>query len=182
MDNWLESACATSEPPPGDVASCTWSTGGNYTIYAITPHEHLLGMSMTVTLDPGTPQQRVLLAEPFDFHYQRSYAVSPPVTVTSSDKIQVSCHYNPVLRSTLPYVKNLPPRYVLWADGSSDEMCLAIITAVATGARPMVATSTAPSFGGAAVNWPMLSGASATSARQRALLAQFRNHLALCGL
>jgi hypothetical protein len=29
----------------------------------------------------------------------------------------------------LPQLSGLPPRYVVWGDGSSDEMCLGLLTA-----------------------------------------------------
>jgi hypothetical protein len=28
----------------------------------------------------------------------------------------------------LPALRSLPPRYVLWGEGTSDEMCLAVVT------------------------------------------------------
>jgi hypothetical protein len=31
------------------------------------------------------------------------------------------------LRTKLPQLKQVPPRYVVWGDGSSDEMCLGIV-------------------------------------------------------
>ena len=32
------------------------------------------------------------------------------------------------LRKQLPQLKKLPPRYVVWGDGTSDEMCTGIMT------------------------------------------------------
>lgn len=128
FDNLLEEACHGGVPVASDTTSCTWPIFSTAYIWRITPHMHLLGVSFRVTLDPGTANQKVLLNVPsYDFHYQRAYDMSSPVEVGPGDKLQVSCTFNPVLRSELPYLKDLPPRYVLWADGSSDEMCLAIM-------------------------------------------------------
>jgi len=128
FDNLLEQVCHGGTPVVGDTASCTWQFGSNAYIWTITPHMHLLGVGFKVTLNPGTPAQRVLLSVPsYNFHYQRSYDMANPVYVKSTDHIQVSCTYNPVLRTTTPLIDQLPPRYVLWADGSSDEMCLGVI-------------------------------------------------------
>lgn len=129
----LEQVCGRNptDPPGGDTTSCTWSLGFNGRILRLTPHMHLLGTGMKIVLDPGTPKQKTLLdVTNYDFNYQRSYEI-PPVTVTSSDSLQVTCTYNPRLRQELPSLRRLPARYVTWGDGSSDEMCLAIVGWVA---------------------------------------------------
>ena len=46
------------------------------------------------------------------------------------DKVQVDCSYDPTLRQELPTLRNLPPRFVTWGDGSSDEMCLGLVMTV----------------------------------------------------
>ena len=37
------------------------------------------------------------------------------------------------LRSKIPQLKTMKPRYVVWGDGASDEMCLAILTVTPKG-------------------------------------------------
>ena len=46
-------------------------------------------------------------------------------TVVTS--VRVTCTHDATLRSQLPELKPLQPRYVVWGDGTSDEMCLAIL-------------------------------------------------------
>jgi hypothetical protein len=92
---------------------------------------HLLGVSMRVTLNPGTPGAKVLLNDPnYNFNYQRAYNLKTPVAVTPGDRIEVSCTYNPRLRQEIPYTRDLPPQYITWGDGSADEMCLALVMMV----------------------------------------------------
>jgi len=55
--------------------------------------------------------------------------VSSPVAVKAGDTIRVQCTFDPTLRQLLPELKGLPPRYVTWGEGSSDEMCLGVIAA-----------------------------------------------------
>jgi hypothetical protein len=129
----LEQSCGRNpaDPPSGDTTSCTQSAGMSGTILRIQPHMHLLGVGMKVTLDAGTPHARVLLDDTaYDFDYQRSFDMPEPVTVTASDTITVQCTYNPRLAQQLPQLRQVPPHYITWGDGSSDEMCLAIITYV----------------------------------------------------
>jgi hypothetical protein len=141
FDNLLEEVCHNGTPVPGDTASCTWGVTKAAYLWSITPHMHLLGTSMTVTLNQGQSSQKTLLSAPYDFHYQRSWDMPSPVYIKPGDTITTSCTFNPELRSELPYLSSLPPRYVLWADGSSDEMCLAI-TAVSETLPSGVTSST----------------------------------------
>jgi len=128
--NALEEICGRNpvDPPSGDSTSCTWPVAKYGNIVRLSAHMHLLGVSMKVVLNPGTPHAIVLLDVPnYDFHYQRSYNLTEPVAVTPSDKIQVTCTYNPKQRQEIPYLRNLPPQFITWGDGSADEMCLALV-------------------------------------------------------
>jgi hypothetical protein len=134
----LESICGRSStnPPAGNTTSCSWPIRGGKNIVRLGVHMHLLGRGMQITLNPGTPQAQTLLNVPnYDFNYQRSYTLKNPVLTHPGDKIGVTCTYDPTLRQELPQLRKLPPRFVTWGDGSSDEMCLALIQTVsATGA------------------------------------------------
>jgi hypothetical protein len=129
----LEQICGRNpaDPPSGSTTTCTFPLGIGGRILRLTPHMHLLGTGMKIVLDPGTAKQRTLLdVTNYDFNYQRSYEIAP-VTVGGDDSLQVTCTYNPRLRQQLPQLRRLPPRFVTWGDGSSDEMCLAIVGWVA---------------------------------------------------
>ena len=135
----LESICGRNpaDPPAGDTTSCTWPVNQAGTIVRVGAHMHLLGQSMTITLNPGTPNQKTLLDVPnYNFHYQKAYDLATPIAVVPGDTIQVSCTYDPTLRQELPTLRNLPPRFVTWGDGSSDEMCLGIVMTVPPAGSP----------------------------------------------
>ena len=53
--------------------------------------------------------------------------MSEPVTVRPGDKLRVTCTHDATLRQQLPELQGLPPRYVVWGEGSTDEMCLGIV-------------------------------------------------------
>ena len=132
--NILEQACGRNpaDPPGGDTTSCVWPANPGK-IVRLTAHMHLLGRGMKIVLDPGTPQAQTLLdVTNYNFDYQRSYNLAKPVTVVQGDTIGVTCTYNPQLRQQLPQLRKLPPRYVTWGDGSSDEMCLGLINYVSS--------------------------------------------------
>jgi hypothetical protein len=134
----LESICGRSpiDPPAGDSTSCSWAIPPG-TIYRVTAHMHLLGRTMKVVLNPGTPDAKTLLDVPnYNFDYQKSYNLSTPVTAPPGSRVQVTCTFDPTLRQKLPQLRQLPPRFVTWGDGSSDEMCLALLQYV--GPKPVL--------------------------------------------
>jgi hypothetical protein len=133
MVDGLEQSCGRSvtDPPGGDTTTCTTPVGFTGKILRIQPHMHLLGTGMKVTLDPGTPDQQVLLDDTaYNFDYQRSFDMAKLVSVTASDTISVECTFDPTLGQELPQLRRLPPRYVTWGEGSGNEMCLAILSRI----------------------------------------------------
>jgi hypothetical protein len=98
------------------------------TIYSVAGHMHLLGRSITLELDPGTANAKMLLDLPnFNFDDQGARPLVTPIQVKAGDMLKVTCTYDASLRDKLPQLKNLKPRYVMWGDGTSDEMCLGIV-------------------------------------------------------
>ena len=135
--DFLENFCGRSmtDPPAGDTTSCTWPVQGGREIVRVGVHMHLLGRGMTIVLDPGTPQAKTLVdVTNYNFDYQRSYTLKTPVLTHPGDSVTVTCTYDPTLRQELPQLRKLPPRFVTWGDGSSDEMCLGSVQTIsATG-------------------------------------------------
>jgi mono/diheme cytochrome c family protein len=110
--------------------SCVRSVDRPMTIYGVGGHMHLRGRDISVVLDAGTPKQQTLLHIPaWDFHWQDVYFLQKPVTVGPGDTISVRCRFDNS-RNAQPVVggKQLPPRYVLWGEGTTDEMCLSILS------------------------------------------------------
>jgi hypothetical protein len=133
FDDVIEAVCGRNpaDPPTSDTTQCTWPVYQSAYVVRLTAHMHLTGASLRVILNPGTPKQKTLLDVPdYNFHYQRGYDLSKWVKVVPGDNIEVSCTYDPQLRQELPQLRKLPPRYVVWGDGSSDEMCLSLISTV----------------------------------------------------
>jgi hypothetical protein len=128
--NILESICGRnpSNPPAGDSTSCLWPVADSGYIVRVGAHMHLLGATFKMVLNPGTPEAKTILNVPFyNFHYQRSYNLQKPVAVSPGDKVQVTCTYDPKLQQELPSLRSIPPHFVTWGDGSSDEMCLGLM-------------------------------------------------------
>ncbi|MEU0965993.1 hypothetical protein ABZ357_11420 [Streptomyces sp. NPDC005917] len=126
----LLSQCGNGTPVPGDTQHCDYPVPVPMTVYASLGHMHLLGHSIKIEVNPGTPHAKTLLNVPaFNFDYQKFTPIAP-VDVKPGDTVRVTCNHDPTLRQQLPQLKSLPPRYVIWGDGTSDEMCLGLLTAV----------------------------------------------------
>jgi hypothetical protein len=145
----LQALCGQSEPTVGDTASCTWPMHSSGNIVELAPHMHLLGVGMKFVLNPGTPTQRTLLnVTNYDFHYQHGYVLPKPVPVSPGDTIGITCTYNPQLQEELPVLRKVPPHFVTWGDGSTDEMCLGLIFTTPSNSVPestALATAFSPS-------------------------------------
>jgi hypothetical protein len=116
------------EPTPGTTQHCDQTVRSAGQVQAVAGHMHLLGRSIKVELNPDTPRARTLLDVPvYNFDDQNAHPVTEPVTVAPGDVLRVTCTHDADLRRQLPELKPLAPRYVVWGDGTSDEMCLGIV-------------------------------------------------------
>ncbi|GIF77414.1 monooxygenase [Asanoa siamensis] len=115
-------------PDPGPTQSCGRRVTRSATLYGVGGHMHLLGRSIKVELNPGKPGARTLLDIPtFNFDDQAVRPVGEGVTVKPGDTYRVTCTHDATLRQQLPALRKLPPRYVVWGEGTADEMCLGIV-------------------------------------------------------
>ncbi|GAA3468910.1 monooxygenase [Nonomuraea roseola] len=122
--------CSGGEPSPGPTQHCDMPIQEPATLHALAGHMHLLGRSIKVELNPGKSGARTLLDVPrYDFDNQALQPLAEPVTVKPGDTIRTTCTHDASLRAQLPLLRDLPPRYVVWGEGTQDEMCLGIVVA-----------------------------------------------------
>jgi hypothetical protein len=127
----LQLLCGGSilQPRAGPTQSCARPVTSTIQIRAVAGHMHLLGKSIQIDLlrQNGT-SQRLLDVKVWNFDDQRATVLSQPITVRPGDQLRVTCTHDPTLRTKLPALAKLPPRYVVWGEGSSDEMCLGLVS------------------------------------------------------
>ena len=112
----------------GPVQSCTREIRDEGTIRSVSGHMHLLGRSITVDVNKGTPQaERVLDLPVWNFDDQASIPLDEPLDVGPGDTITVTCRHDQELRDLLPAFEGTVDRYVAWGEGTTDEMCLGIV-------------------------------------------------------
>ncbi len=125
----LNQFCNQARPPvPGPTQHCDRPARAAGTVYAVAGHMHLLGRSIKVELNPGTPKARTLLDIPnYNFDEQAIRPLAQPVTIKADDILRVTCTHDAGLRKMLPALHDIPARYVVWGEGTSDEMCLGLL-------------------------------------------------------
>jgi hypothetical protein len=115
------------DPKPGATQSCTRRVDEAVTVRSVAGHMHLLGSSLRIELNPGTATARTLLdIGVWNFDDQGSIAI-PPTKIRPGDSIRVRCTHDQSWRDRLPELKGIPERYVVWGEGTTDEMCLGIL-------------------------------------------------------
>jgi hypothetical protein len=125
----LNQLCNHGVAAAGATQRCDHRVRRAGTVYALAGHMHLLGHSIKVELNPDKPGARTLLDVPlYNFDDQRLRPLAQPVPVKPGDIYRVTCVHDVSLRKQLPQLHDLPARYVVWGDGTSDEMCLGLVT------------------------------------------------------
>jgi hypothetical protein len=131
MVTGLNRRCNDGAPPvAGATQRCDYVMEQPLTVHAVAGHMHLLGRSIKAELNPGTPGATTLLDLPtYNFDEQAIRPLAQPVTIKAGDTVRVTCTHDAGLRRQLPQLRDLPPRYVVWGEGTSDEMCLGLFVA-----------------------------------------------------
>ena len=123
----LHLLCGEAASKPGEVQSCTRTISKPTTVIGVAGHMHLLGRSIQIEVNPGTPNARTILDIPvWDFDNQGATPIKP-LKLDVFDKVKVTCRHVQWLRDKLPAFEGQPDRYVVWGEGSTDEMCLGIL-------------------------------------------------------
>jgi hypothetical protein len=119
---------SAANPVASAVSACDRRITTPTTIYVAAGHMHLLGASIRLELNPGTPQAKVLLDIPrWSFHWQNAYTLEHPVQASPGDVVRVTCRHDVGKRAYAGHGVPKTPRYVLWGEGTTDEMCLGIL-------------------------------------------------------
>ena len=119
---------SAANPRARAVSSCDRRIARPTTIHVVAGHMHLLGASIRVELNPGTPRAQVLLDIPrWDFHWQNAYTLARELKADPGDVVRVTCRHDVHKRMHGGHGIPKTPRYVLWGEGTTDEMCLGIL-------------------------------------------------------
>jgi mono/diheme cytochrome c family protein len=119
---------SAANPTPSTISTCDRRITAPTTIHVAAGHMHLLGAAVRLELNPGTPKARVLLDIPsWDFHWQNAYTLERAVKADAGDVVRVTCRHDVHKRMLGGHGVPKAPRYILWGEGTTDEMCLGIL-------------------------------------------------------
>ncbi|BCY10275.1 monooxygenase [Actinoplanes sp. L3-i22] len=128
QESHLIQGCSAGKITAGNTQHCDQPIDESATIYMAAGHMHLLGRSIKIELNPGKPGAQTILDVPqYNFDNQALVPLPKPIPVKAGDTVRVTCTHDAKLRQLLPQLQKLPPRYVVWGEGTSDEMCLGIL-------------------------------------------------------
>lgn len=106
--------------PPGaadhaEGFSTTFSYGLNIKLWGGTPHMHLLGSSIKISVTPpdSEAEQCIIDIPEWDFDYQQFYRLEEAYVIENGSQLSLECIYD-----------NPTDQTVGWGDGTGDEMCL----------------------------------------------------------
>jgi len=106
-------------------------------IVSVFGHQHEIGKSIRMTLNAGRSDERILLDIPdWSFDWQYNYYPVESIMLKPGDEVLLECSWDRSRRSP-----DLEPAYVLWADGTNDEMCFATISTRTEAGSQVVAPS-----------------------------------------
>ncbi len=126
--NWLHILCG-SEIEPGPTSHCDRRISGPTTVLGVAGHMHLLGKQVRIEVNPGEPDERTLLEiKQWDFDNQGSRPVTP-LRLEAGDTVRVTCRHSQAARDQAIAFEGEGrlDRYVVWGEGTVDEMCLGIL-------------------------------------------------------
>ncbi len=126
--NWLHILCGT-EIQPGPTTHCDSRISEPTTVLGVAGHMHLLGKQVRIEVNPGQPEERTLLnIKQWDFDNQGSKPVEP-LRLDAGDTVRVTCRHSQQARDRAIAFEGEGrlDRYVVWGEGTVDEMCLGIL-------------------------------------------------------
>ena len=106
------------------TTSCDRHVNRPLRIYGVAGHMHIRGYDIRIELNGKT----LLHIPRWNFHWQDAYYLARPVDANPGDTVRVTCRFdNSAVRQPVVDGKRLSPRYVLWGEGTTDEMCLGLL-------------------------------------------------------
>jgi mono/diheme cytochrome c family protein/peroxiredoxin len=117
------------ELPPGESnieVKAAWEVPVDVTAHAVTPHMHLLGrdMLMSVKFPDGHVQDLIKIPD-WDFNWQYTYHFEQPLDIPKGSVVYLVAHYDN--SDSNPRNPHKPPVLVKWGEATTDEMCIGFI-------------------------------------------------------
>jgi hypothetical protein len=123
------------ELPPGQSnieIKAAWPIPVDLVAHAVTPHMHLLGRDILMSVKfPDGREQDLIKIPAWDFNWQYSYFFERPLDLPKGSVLNVVSHYDNTANN--PRNPNKPPKLVKWGEATTDEMCVGFIAVTKKG-------------------------------------------------
>ncbi len=105
--------------------SCDMRARDFGTLHSVLGHMHEFGAAYRMTLNPDTPDERILLDIPrWSFEWQLYYVPTETIRIQEGDVLRFECTWDRA-NATM-----LEPRYITWNEGTVDEMCFSSVAVI----------------------------------------------------
>jgi hypothetical protein len=111
--------------------TCEYPVPASLTLHGLAGHMHYLGKSIKLEINPTKPSAKTLLEIPnWDFHWQGFYWFEKAIQVQPGDTLRITCIFDNS-QTNQPYLggEQRKPKYIVWGEGTEEEMCLGYIQA-----------------------------------------------------
>jgi peroxiredoxin len=117
------------ELPPGQSnieIKAAWEVPVDVTAWAVTPHMHLLGRDMQITVKfPDGRVQDLIKVPAWDFNWQYTYHFDKSLDIPKGSLVYLVSHYDNSAAN--PRNPHKPPKLVKWGEATTDEMCIGFL-------------------------------------------------------
>ncbi len=129
--------------PPGEekfnVNGDAWALK-DFTMLSITPHMHLLGKSISITMTPPDgPEQKLLAIKQWDYNWQEMYFLKEPIQVKAGTKFHLEASFDNSDKN--PLNPSSPPRRVTLGEQTTNEMCFVFLGGYSNSRLPILPLS-----------------------------------------
>ncbi len=94
----------------------------DFTLLTVTPHMHLLGKDIKLTMTPpGGKEQLILDVKKWDYNWQEMYYLKEPIQVKSGTRFHIDAHFDNSEKN--PLNPSSPPIRVTIGEQTTNEMC-----------------------------------------------------------
>ncbi len=133
--HWTAAANLDMQLPPGESnieIKAGWETPVDLVAYAVTPHMHLLGKEMVMSLKyPDGREQDLIKVDDWDFNWQYTYYFQEPIELPKGTQLLVTAHFDN--SASNPRNPHKPPKLVTWGEATTDEMCIGFLAVTKKG-------------------------------------------------
>lgn len=100
----------------------SFTTPVDLQVLDVTPHMHMIGTEMKLTVTPPGGEPKPLVWTDWDFNWQEQYLFREPAKIPAGSRLDLEAWFDN--SSANPYNPNQPPARVRFGEMTTDEMCI----------------------------------------------------------